>query len=132
MAARAQARKRPSATAKRRSPAPKPGARRKPAARRKPTARRGASRIHWDRVGRVALTLVLFAVLYSYLNPVIDFVKTYTTTTAARIQLHEAQHENTRLHWRIQHADDPITLDAQARAQGMVAPEETPIVVRGL
>jgi hypothetical protein len=126
MAARAQARKRSSATAKRRPPA-----RRKPAAR-KPGPRRSASRIHWDRVGRVALTLVLFAVLYSYLNPVIDFVKTYTTTTAARIQLHEAQHENTRLHWRIQHADDPITLDAEARAQGMVAPEETPIVVRGL
>jgi len=80
----------------------------------------------------VALNLVLFAVLYSYLNPVIDFVKTYTTTTAARIQLHEAQRENTRLHWRIQHADDPITLDAKARAQGMVAPEETPLVVRGL
>jgi hypothetical protein len=126
MAARAQARKRPSATAKRRPTA------RKPTARRKPAARRGASRIHWDRVGRVALTLVLFAVLYSYLNPVIDFVKTYTTTTAARIRLHEAQHENTRLHWRIQHAGDPITLDARARAQGMVAPEETPIVVRGL
>jgi hypothetical protein len=126
MAARAQARKRSSATAKRRPPA-----RRKPAAR-KPGPRRGASRIHWDRVGRVALTLVLFAVLYSYLNPVIDFVKTYTATTAARIQLHEAQHENTRLHWRIQHADDPITLDAEARAEGMVAPEETPLVVRGL
>jgi hypothetical protein len=101
-------------------------------ARRKPAARRGASRIHWDRVGRVALTLVLFAVLYSYLNPVIDFVKTYTATTKARIQLHEAQHENTSLHWRVQHADDPIVLNAKARAQGMVAPEETPIVVRGL
>jgi hypothetical protein len=127
MAARAQVRTRSSTTAKRRSTA-----RRKPVARRKPAARRGASRIHWDRVGRVALTLVLFAVLYSYLNPVIDFVKTYTTTTAARVQLHEAQHENTRLHWRIQHADDPITLNARARAEGMVAPEETPIVVRGL
>ncbi len=120
MAARAQARKRPAS-----------GSRRRPAARR-PTARRGASRIHWDRVGRVALTLVLFAVLYSYLNPVIDFVKTYTATTAAKAQLHEAQHENTRLHWRVQHADDPIVLNAKARAQGMVAPGETPIVVRGL
>src|SRR5689334_4247589 len=120
MAARAQARKRTSATAKRRPPT------------RKPAARRGASRIHWDRVGRVALTLVLFAVLYSYLNPVIDFVKTYTTTTAARVRLHEAQHENTRLHWRIQHADDPLVLDAKARAQGMVAPGETPIIVHGL
>jgi cell division protein FtsB len=121
MAARAQARRRPAG-----------GTRRRPAARRKPAARRGASRIHWDRVGRVALTLVLFAVLYSYLNPVIDFVKTYTATTEAKAQLHETQRENTRLHWRVQHADDPIVVNAKARAQGMIAPGETPIVVRGL
>jgi hypothetical protein len=126
MAARTQARKRPASGAKRQS------TRRKPAVRRKPAARRGASRIHWDRVGRVALTLVLAAVLYSYISPLVDFVKTYTATTAARIRLHEAQHENTRLHWRIQHADDPIVLDGKARAQGMIAPGETPIVLRGL
>ncbi|HEY2333599.1 MAG TPA: hypothetical protein VGH58_01145 [Solirubrobacterales bacterium] len=78
------------------------------------------------------MTLVLFFVLYSYLNPLVDFVKTYTATTAARVQLHEAQHENTRLHWRVQHANDPLVLDAKARAQGMVGPGETPIVVRGL
>lgn len=131
MAARAQARKRPAGASRSRSAPRKAAARRKPAAR-KPSARRGASRIHWDRVGRVALTLVLAAVLYSYLNPVIDFVKTYTATTDARIQLHEAQQENTRLHWRVQHADDPIVLSAKARAQGMVAPEERPMVVRGL
>jgi cell division protein FtsB len=121
MAARAQARSRPAAAPKRRV-----------AARRRPAARRGASRIHWDRVGRVALTLVLAAVLYSYLNPVVDFVKTYTATSAARVQLHEAQRENTRLHWRIQHAADPPVLSAKARAQGMIAPGETPYVVRGL
>jgi cell division protein FtsB len=120
MAARAQARKGPAGSSRRR-----------PAARR-PGARRGPSRIHWDRVGRVALTLVLFAVLYSYLNPVIDFVKTYTATTAAKARLHEAQDENTRLHWRVQHADDPVVISAKARAQGMVAPGEKPIVVRGL
>jgi hypothetical protein len=108
-----------------------PSARRRPAARRA-GPRRSPSRIHWDRVGRVALCLVLLAVLYSYLNPLIDFVKTYTATTAARIQLHQAQRENTRLHWRVQHADDPIFLDAEARAQGMTAPGETPMVVRGL
>jgi cell division protein FtsB len=120
MAARAQARKGPAGSSRRR-----------PAARR-PGARRGPSRIHWDRVGRVALTLVLFAVLYSYLNPVIDFVKTYTATTAAKARLHEVQDENTRLHWRVQHADDPVVISAKARAQGMVAPGEKPIVVRGL
>jgi cell division protein FtsB len=120
MAARAQARRTAS------------GPRRRPAARRRPTARSGASRVNWDRVGRIALTLVLAAVLYSYLNPAIDFVKTYTATTAAKAQQHELQHENTRLHRRIQSTDDPIVIARMARAQGMVAEGETPVVIRGL
>jgi cell division protein FtsB len=107
--------------------------RRRPAARkRRPAARSGASRVNWDRVGRIALTLVLAAVLYSYLNPAIDFVKTYTATTAAKAQLHELQHDNTRLHTRIQSADDPIVINRMARGQGMVGEGETPVVVRGL
>jgi cell division protein FtsB len=107
-------------------------ARRKPAARRKPGARRNGSRIRWDRVGRVALTLVLAAVLYSYLNPAIDFVKTYTATTAAKAEFHELLRENKRLHRRIQTADEPTVVDQRARAQGLVAEGETPIVVHGL
>jgi cell division protein FtsB len=75
---------------------------------------------------------VLAAVLYSYLNPAIDFVKTYTATTAAKAELHVVLRENTRLHRRVQSADDPAVIDRKARAQGMVAPGEIPIVVRGL
>lgn len=108
-------------------------AKRRPAPRkRRPAARSGPSRIKWDRVGRVALTLVLAAVLYSYLNPAIDFVKTYTATTAAKAKLHELQHMNRRLHERVQSAEDPIVVDRAARSQGMVAEGETPVVVRGL
>jgi cell division protein FtsB len=118
MAARAQARR----------TASKP--RRRPA--RRPAARKGASRVNWDRVGRIALTLVLVAVAYSYLNPAIDFVKTYTATTAAKAQQHELQAENTKLHRRIQSTDDPIVIERMARAQGMVAEGETPVVIRGL
>jgi cell division protein FtsB len=107
--------------------------RRRPAPRkRRPAARSGASRVNWDRVGRVALTLVLVAVLYSYLHPAIDFVKTYTATTAAKAQLHELQAENTKLHNRVQSADDPIVINRMARAQGMVAEGETPVVIHGL
>ena len=105
--------------------------RRRPAARkRRPAARSGASRVNWDRVGRIALTVVLAAVLYSYLNPAIDFVKTYTATTAAKAQLHELQHESTKLHRRIQSSGDPLVIDRMARAQGMVAEGETPVVIR--
>lgn len=106
--------------------------RRRPAARRRPAPRRGGSRIRWDRVGRIALTLVLAAVLYSYLNPAINLVKTYSATTAAKAEFHEMLRENKRLHHRIQTADDPIVVNRKARAQGMVAEGETPIVVRGL
>ena len=107
-------------------------ARRRPAARkRRPAARSGPSRIKWDRVGRIALTVVLFAVLYSYLNPAIDFVKTYTGTTTAKAKLHELQHENRRLHNRIQSAADPLVVNQAARGQGMVAEGETPVVIRG-
>jgi len=127
MATRARPSRRTSTGTKRRPPA-----RRKPAARRKPGARRNGSRIRWDRVGRIALTLVLAAVLYSYLNPAIDFVKTYTATTAAKAEFHEVLSENKRLHHRIQTSEDPIVIDRKARAQGMVAAGEKPLVVQGL
>ncbi len=129
MATRARSR---SSTASRPRKAAASGPRRRPAARRKPAARRGGSRIRWDRVGRIALTFVLAAVLYSYLNPAIDLIKTYTATTAAKAEFHEMLRENKRLHRRIQTADDPIVVSRKARAQGMVAEGEIPIVVRGL
>ena len=105
---------------------------RRPAPRRKPASRRGRSRIHWDKVGRIALTLVLAAVLYSYLNPAIELVKTYTATSEAKAEFHEVLKENKRLHSRIQHAGDPVVVTRKARAQGMVAEGEIPIVVHGL
>ena len=122
MAARAQRRTAP--RSRRRAAGPPPRGARRPAAA--PAASTGTGS------AAIALTLVLAAVLYSYLNPAIDFVKTYTATTAAKAELHELQHENKRLHWRVQYADDPIVLDGKARAQGMVAEGETPVVVRGL
>jgi cell division protein FtsB len=106
--------------------------RRRPAARKaRPAARSGPSRIKWDRVGRVALTLVLAAVLYSYLHPSIDFVKTYTGTTAAKAKLHELLKENRQLHNRIQSSGDQQVVEREARAQGMVAEGETPTVISG-
>jgi cell division protein FtsB len=108
-------------------------AKRRPAVRkRRPAARSGVSRIKWDRVGRVALTLVLAAVLYSYLNPAINLVKTYTGTTAAKAQFHELLKENKQLHKRIQSSSDPAVIEQEAREQGLVAEGERPIRLSGL
>jgi cell division protein FtsB len=117
------------ASARARKAAP---ARRRPAARKvRPAARSGPSRIKWDRVGRIALTVVLFAVFYSYLNPAIDFFNTYTGTSAAKAKLHVLLKENRQLHKRIQSSEDAVVVEHEARAQGMVAEGETPVVIRG-
>ncbi len=106
---------------------------RRPAARRpRPGARSGPSRIKWDRVGRIALVLVLFAVAYSYLNPAINLFDTYRSTTAAKAEFHELLKENKRLHRAIQSSDEPAVVARAARKQGMVAEGEKPYVVRGL
>ena len=130
MAARAYAGTRPASRARR--PAASRSGGRRPAARRRPAPRRGASRVRWDRVGRVALTVVLAAVLFSYLNPAINFVHTYRATTAAKAELRSLQAENTKLHNRVQSADDPAVLEREARRQGMVLPGEHPYAVHGL
>lgn len=110
-----------------------PRPKRRPAARkRRPAARSGPSRIKWDRVGRIALVLVLFAVAYSYLNPAIDLFKTYTSTTAAKAEFHELLRENKRLHRAIQSSDEPAVVEQAARRQGMIAAGETPFVLHGL
>jgi len=75
---------------------------------------------------------VLAAVLYSYLNPAIDFVRTYTGTTAAKAKEQGLLRENRRLHRKVQTSEDPGVVERAARAQGMVAEGERPAVLRGL
>jgi len=104
---------------------------RRPAPRR-PGARKSPSRIKWDRVGRIALVLVLFAVGYSYLNPAINLFNTYRSTGAAKEEFHVLLKENKRLHREIQSADEAPVVAAAARRQGMTAEGENPYVVRGL
>ncbi|HEX4306960.1 MAG TPA: septum formation initiator family protein [Solirubrobacterales bacterium] len=105
---------------------------RRPASRRRPAPRESGSRIKWDRVGRIALVLVLFAVAYSYFNPAIDLFKTYQSTTAAKAEFHELLRENKRLHKAVQTADNAAVVEGTARRQGMIADGETPFVLHGV
>ena len=108
-------------------------ARRRPAARKaRPGVRRSPSRIKWDRLGRVALTLVIAAILYSYLHPTISFFETYTGASAAKAECHQMLQENRALHERIKSSKDQLVIEREARGQGMVAEGETPTVARGL
>jgi cell division protein FtsB len=118
-------------TAVRKSPSTRTSARRRPA-RRRPAARRGPSRVRWDRLGRVALTLVLGAILVSYLNPVVSFIHLYRGSTETRAHLHSLLAENKSLHARVQATDDPVVMERAARRQGLIKPGERAYVVHGL
>jgi cell division protein FtsB len=107
------------------------GYRLRPAPRRR--GRRGAaSRIHWDKVGRVALVLVLFAILASYINPVANFLDARGDARAEHSALEDLRSENERLRARLADLDDPGAAERAARKMGMVAEGERAYVIHGL
>jgi hypothetical protein len=92
----------------------------------------GPSRVRWDRVGRVALVLVLFGVMVSYLNPVVNLVGAWRDSTASRERLAQLKRKHAKLQVRVREAGSPLTLEREARKLGMVRAGEHAYVVRGL
>jgi cell division protein FtsB len=94
--------------------------------------RRSASRIHWDKLGRVVLVIVLFAILVSYVNPVVNFIDAWRDSRAQRSELQQLRREYSRLSARAASLDDPGAVARAAREVGMVARGERPYVIQGL
>ena len=92
----------------------------------------GPSRIRWDRIGRVALVLVLFGVMVSYLNPVVNLVDAWRDSKVGEERLAELQRENISLTSQVEQAEDPLTMEREARKLGMVKPGEQAYVIDGL
>jgi cell division protein FtsB len=99
-----------------------------------PRARRrgGASRIQWDRVGRVALVLVLILICISYVSPALNFFDAYRDSKAEHASLADLRVENAKLRQRNTSLDGPDAAERGARKIGMVAPGEAAYVIRGL
>ncbi|MBA2545973.1 MAG: septum formation initiator family protein [Solirubrobacterales bacterium] len=92
----------------------------------------GPSRVRWDRIGRVALVLVLFGVMVSYLNPVVNLVDAWRDSKVGEETLVELQRENASLQSQVDRAEDPLTMEREARKLGMVKPGEQAYVIDGL
>jgi cell division protein FtsB len=99
---------------------------------RKGAGRTTGSRIQWDRVGRIALVLVFFAVLASYIKPTINLISTWREANAAEQQLNELQAENAKLERRAELLKTPAAAMAEARKLGMVGPGEQAYKISGL
>jgi len=96
---------------------------------RRRTAGRPASRVDWERLGRITLVLVLFAILVLYVNPVVNFVDAWRDSRAESEQLAELKAENGELRERAATLEDPDAAERGARMQGMVRPDERSVVI---
>ncbi|HWH92504.1 MAG TPA: septum formation initiator family protein [Baekduia sp.] len=92
----------------------------------------GGRAIRWDRVGRVALLVVLVGVVALYVGPSINFFTTYREAKARRGEVRSLQAENDRLRARRKALQDPRTLEREARRLGLVKPGERPFIVKAL
>ncbi|HEX4718091.1 MAG TPA: septum formation initiator family protein [Thermoleophilaceae bacterium] len=95
-------------------------------------AARRAATVRWDRVGRVALLLLLGVVLLLYVNPAINYLKTWQASDTKRTEVQRLETENAKLRARKAALKQPATLEREARSLGMVRPGERAYVVRGL
>jgi cell division protein FtsB len=88
--------------------------------------------VRWDRIGRIALVLVLFGVMVSYLNPLVNLLEAWQGSKSSEAQLAQLKREKVELAQRLREVSSPATLEREARKLGMVRPGEHAYVVKGL
>jgi cell division protein FtsB len=90
------------------------------------------TRIHWDRLGRIALVLVFFAILFSYISPAMNFFDAWRGSHSTDAQLQALQQEHKRLAAKAASLKDPNAEIEEARRMGMVLDGERSFVVKNL
>jgi cell division protein FtsB len=90
------------------------------------------SRIRWDKLGRIVLVLVLFLVLVSYLNPLVNLLQAWQGSKSSDAQLVQLKQERLELTHQLRDVSSPAALEREARRLGMVQPGEHAYIVHGL
>lgn len=88
--------------------------------------------MRWDRVGRVALLLLLLLVVALYVEPARALFSTVRESHAKQAQLSALEREHAALVRQARALHRPSTIAVEARQLGMVKPGEIPYVVRDL
>ena len=88
------------------------------------------SRINWDRVGRVALVVVLLFVLGSYIRPTMNLLDHWRGSKTEQVELSQLKQRNLGLRREIRELDTRQGLERAARKVGMIREGERAYVVR--
>jgi cell division protein FtsB len=99
---------------------------------RAPGAVRAAGRIRWDRLGRIAMLLVLGALVYLYLSAGVRMLSTLHQShrTSAQVSAMESQHR--ALVKQHNELSSQSMLEQEARQLGMMRPGEQPYEISNL
>lgn len=116
---------RPATAAPRRNPRPAP--------RKRPRliTRGPKLRVRWERVGRVGLLVVLAIVVGLYVEHTLSYFSTRSEANHQQAIVKQLAHQNAQLSRQVKSLNDPSTIVSQARALGMVRPDERPYVITG-
>jgi cell division protein FtsB len=96
------------------------------------SSRRPRARVRWDRVGRVAMLVVLVALLYLYLSAGRSYILSRRQADRNNAALSALERANAMLRAQRAALDRPGTVEVQARTLGMLYPGEQAYVVTGL
>ena len=88
-------------------------------------------RVRWERVGRVGLLVVLAIVVGFYVEHTLSYFATRSEADRQQAIVTRLAHQNARLSRQVKSLNDPSTIVSQARALGMVRPNERPYVITG-
>ena len=88
--------------------------------------------MRWDRVGRVSLLVVLCVVAGLYAQRAVAYLSVRSQDNQQRAIVRQLTRSNTSLRAEQRSLTEPATIEADARALGMVRPGEHPYEVTGL
>jgi cell division protein FtsB len=88
-------------------------------------------RVRWERVGRIALLVVLTAVVGLYAERALSYVSTHEQASQARAQYVRLAGEHHVLQAQQRSLGDPATIVQRARALGMTRAGEQPYAMTG-
>jgi cell division protein FtsB len=89
-------------------------------------------RIRWERVGRIALLVVLAVVLGLYVQQGIAYLSVRSQADQQAAIVKRLSHQNAQLSRQERTLNNPATIVQKARQLGMIKPGERPFVVTGL
>jgi cell division protein FtsB len=112
------------------SPGPESPPRRAPRPRRVPL-RSSVVRVRWERVGRVALLVVLAAVVVLYAEHTLSYLHTHAQASRDNAIVSRLERQNRALIARRRALSDPSTIVRRARQLGMIRPGEQPYAITG-